>query len=94
MVNELIRARPRVGNANEFKVLESPCAFLNWLNCGISKMANAIESFVTAQNISLFRTLLKKETHPGKRRILLKNEFVKLPEAMKRIEMARTASFR
>ena len=24
-------------------------------------MANAIESFVTAQNISLFKTLLKKE---------------------------------
>ena len=60
-------------------------------------MANAIESFVTAQNISLFRTLLKKETHPDKRRILLQlleNEFVKLPEAEKRVEMARTASFR
>ena len=60
-------------------------------------MANAIESFVTAQNISLFKSLLKKETHPDKRRILLqllKNEFVKLPEAVKRVEMARTASFR
>lgn len=60
-------------------------------------MANAIESFVTAQNISLFRTLLKKETHPDKRKILLQlleNEFVKLPEAEKRVEMARTASFR
>ena len=29
-------------------------------------MANAIESFVTAQNINLFKTLLKKETHPDK----------------------------
>ena len=60
-------------------------------------MANAIESFVTAQNIILFKTLLKKETHPDKRRILLQlleNEFVKLPEAVKRDEMARTASFR
>jgi hypothetical protein len=60
-------------------------------------MANAIESFVTAQNISLFRTLLKKETHPDKRKILLQlleNEFVKLPEAEKRVEVARTVSFR
>ena len=60
-------------------------------------MANANESFVTAQNISLFKTLLKTETHPDKRRILLQlleNEFVKLPEAEKRVEMARAASFR
>ena len=60
-------------------------------------MANSIESFVTAQNIGLFRTLLKTETHPDKRRILLQlleNELVKLPEAVKRIEMGRTASFR
>jgi hypothetical protein len=60
-------------------------------------MANAIETFVTAQNIGLFKTLLKKETHPDKRRILLQlleNEFVKLSEAVKRVEMARTAIFR
>ncbi|MGB9116949.1 hypothetical protein [Bradyrhizobium sp.] len=60
-------------------------------------MANAIENFVTAQNISLFKTLLKTETHPDKRRILLQlleNEFVKLPEAVKRVEMASTAIFR
>ena len=60
-------------------------------------MANATESFVTAQNISLFKTLLKKETHPDKRRILLQlleNEFANLPEDVKRVEMARTASFR
>ena len=34
-----------------------------WLNCGISKMANAIESFVTAQNINLFKTLLSTQTN-------------------------------
>ena len=76
---------------------EAVWVFLNWLNSGVSEMANAIESFVTAQNISLFKALLKKETHPDKRRILLQlleNEFVKLPEDVKRVEMARTASFR
>lgn len=60
-------------------------------------MANAVESFVTAQNISLFKTLLKKETDPDKRAILLQlleNEFVKLPEAVNRVEAARTISFR
>jgi hypothetical protein len=60
-------------------------------------MVNAIESFVTAQNISLYKTLLKTENHPDKRIILLQlleNEFAKLPEALKRIEMAKTASFR
>ena len=72
-------------------------AVFAFLNSGISKMANAIESFVTSQNISLFKTLLKKERHPDKRRILLQllqNEFAKLPEAEKRAEMARTVSFR
>jgi hypothetical protein len=57
-------------------------------------MASAIESFITAQNISLYRSLLKTETHPGKRRILfqlLENELAKLPEALKRAEMARSA---
>ena len=60
-------------------------------------MANALESFVTAQNISLFKTLLKKETDTAKRAILLQlleNELVKLPEAVKRVEAARTISFR
>jgi hypothetical protein len=92
-----MRARTRVGDADEFKVFGSPGAQLNWLNCGISKMANAVESFVTAQNISLFKTLLKKETDPDKRAILLhllESEFVKLPEVVKRVEMARTISFR
>ena len=72
-------------------------AVFAFLNSKISKMANAIESFVTSQNISLFKTLLKKEMHPDKRRILLQlleNECAKLPEAEKRAEMARTASFR
>ena len=60
-------------------------------------MANPIESFATAQNIRLYKTLLKTENHPDKRRILLQlleNEFVKLPEAEKRVELARTASSR
>ncbi len=60
-------------------------------------MTNAIESFVTVQNIRLYKGLLKKETHPDKRRILLElleDEFAKLPEAVKRVEMIRTASLR
>jgi hypothetical protein len=57
-------------------------------------MATAIENFITAQNISLYRSLLKTERQPGKRRILLQlleNELAKLPEALKRIETVRTA---
>jgi hypothetical protein len=50
-------------------------------------MAGALEDFITAQNISLYRSLLKTETQPGKRRILLQlleTELRKLPEALKR----------
>jgi hypothetical protein len=50
-------------------------------------MASALEDFITAQNISLYRSLLKTETQPGKRRILLQlleTELRKLPEALKR----------
>ena len=56
-------------------------------------MATAIEDFITAQNISLYRSLLKTETQPGKRRILLQlleNEMAKLPLALKRGERVRT----
>jgi hypothetical protein len=55
-------------------------------------MASALEDFITAQNISLYRSLLKTETQPGKRRILLElleTELRKLPEALKRVERAR-----
>lgn len=60
-------------------------------------MADALEDFITAQNISLYRSLLKTETQPGKRRLLLqllKTELAKLPEALKRVESAGTAGLR
>lgn len=56
-------------------------------------MSNAIESFVTAENITLYKALLDKETHPDKRRVLLQlleQEVEKLPEAVKRAQMIRT----
>lgn len=60
-------------------------------------MASALEDFITAQNISLYRALLKTETQPSKRRILLQlleTELMKLPEALKRVEKARIAGLR
>ena len=57
-------------------------------------MANTIEDFITTQNISLFKSLLKMETQPSKRRILLQlleTELAKLPHGLKRAETARTA---
>jgi hypothetical protein len=60
-------------------------------------MPNATETFVTTQNISNYKALLEKETHPDKRRILLRlleNELAKLPEAVKRVERIRAAGFR
>ena len=60
-------------------------------------MASAIEDFITAQNISLYRSLLKTETQPSKRRILLQlleAELAKLPQGLKRVETARTAFYR
>lgn len=60
-------------------------------------MPSALEDFITAQNISLYRSLLKTEAQPGKRRILLQlleTELTKLPEALKRVERARKAGFR
>lgn len=55
-------------------------------------MPSALEDFITAQNISLYRSLLKTETQPGKRRILLQlleTELTKLPGALKRVEKTR-----
>jgi hypothetical protein len=55
-------------------------------------MASALEDFITAQNISLYRSLLKTEMQPGKRRILLElleTELTKLPEALKRVGRAK-----
>ncbi len=60
-------------------------------------MADPIESFVNAQNINLYKKLLRTETHPDKRRVLLQlleNEFAKLPETLRCAEMARTAGLR
>jgi hypothetical protein len=60
-------------------------------------MTNAIDSFVSAENVSLYKTLLRKETHPDKRRVLLEllaNEFAKLPESVKRLEMKGVAGFK
>lgn len=60
-------------------------------------MTDPIESFITAQNISLYRTLLSTEGHPDKRRILLEllaNEVAKLPGPVKRAEMIKTGGLR
>ena len=57
-------------------------------------MANTIEDFIAAQNISLFKSLLKMETQPSKRRILfqlLETELAKLPQRLKRVETAPTS---
>ncbi len=59
-------------------------------------MIDTIDSFVTTQNIRHFRTLLKTETNKDKRGILLEllgNELAKLPEAMKRAELLKTANY-
>lgn len=58
-------------------------------------MSSAIESFVTAENITLYKTLLDKETHPDKRRVLLQlleQEVQKLPGAAKRAQMIGTTA--
>ncbi len=60
-------------------------------------MTDPIESFVTAQNISLYKTLLKTEAHPDRRSILLQllaNELARLPEPLKRAETIRAAGLR
>lgn len=60
-------------------------------------MSDSIESFVTAQNIGHFKTLLETETHPDKRGILLQllaNELAKFPEPVKRAEMRKAVGAR
>ncbi len=50
-------------------------------------MADAMESFIAAQNIVNFKMQLEKETHPDKRRVLLRllaNEVAAHPEAEQR----------
>ena len=60
-------------------------------------MPGALDDFITAQNISLYRSLLKTEAQPGKRRILLhliETELTKLPEALRLVERAKMAHLR
>jgi len=60
-------------------------------------MARALEDFITAQNISLYRSLLKMEMQPDKRGIvlqLLETELKKLPRALKRFEDPRITSLK
>ncbi len=60
-------------------------------------MTDPIEGFIVTQNIRHFTTLLKTETHPNKRNILLQllaNELAKLPEPVKRAELRKAAGLR
>ncbi len=60
-------------------------------------MTDAIEYFVTTQNIRHFKTLLKTETHPDKRNILLQllmSEVTKLPAPAQRAELIKAAGLR
>lgn len=55
-------------------------------------MADAMETFIANQNIMRYKLLMRKETHPDKRRILLQllaDEVEKLPEPIKRVEILR-----
>ncbi len=59
-------------------------------------MSDALDTFVTAQNVHHFRTLLKTEAHPDRRSVLLDllaNELAKLPEPLRRAELLRTAEY-
>lgn len=54
-------------------------------------MSNALERFVTTENIRRYKRLLKAETRPDRRAAifeLLERELAKLPEPRKRAEMA------
>ena len=60
-------------------------------------MPDAIESFVAAQNIRRYKTLLKEETNGDRRRTLLRlleRELAKFPEAAKRVELIRAGNSR
>ncbi|MDA9440353.1 hypothetical protein XH98_14740 [Bradyrhizobium sp. CCBAU 51745] len=57
-------------------------------------MTEAIEHFVTTENIRHFGRLLKTETHPGKCSILLQllmSEVTKLPEPAQRAGLIKAA---
>jgi hypothetical protein len=58
-------------------------------------MPNAMETFIATQNIAHFKALLRKETHPDKRQILLQllaNEREKLADPLRPAETTRTNS--
>jgi hypothetical protein len=60
---------------------------------GSRNMTDAMETYIATQNIARFKTRLREETHPDKRRILLQllaNEVAKHPEAVERAEIIRT----
>jgi hypothetical protein len=60
---------------------------------GQENMTDAMETYIATQNIARFKTQLREETHPDKRRILLQllaNEVAKHPEAVERAEIIRT----
>jgi hypothetical protein len=62
---------------------------------GVKNMPNAMETFIATQNIAHFKALLRKETHPDKRQILLQllaNEREKLADRLKPDETIRTNS--
>lgn len=54
-----------------------------------SSSADALASFVTAQNIELYRARLATEANLVRRKVLLEllaNEFAKLPRILRRVE--------
>lgn len=55
-----------------------------------------LESFIVSQNLVHYKKLLREETHPDKRSILLwllENEIGKLPPSAKRVEMTKISGF-
>ena len=55
-----------------------------------------LESFIVNQNLVHYKKLLREETHPDKRSILLRlieNEIGKLPDSAKRVEMTKMSGF-
>ncbi len=52
-------------------------------------MMDAMETYIAGQNIARFKALLREETHPDKRKILLQllaNEVARHPEAVQPVE--------
>ena len=55
-----------------------------------------LEGLIVNQNLVHYKKLLREETHPDKRSILLRlleNEMAKLPASAKRIEMTKMSDF-